>query len=67
MQACVHMSNLFDAGMDDFGHTALRRGAFDPLPRQKCSKLQAVPCAFFLTTGQNRSRPDNVFTGFRPS
>ncbi len=57
-KACVRMARLFDDEMDEFGHTAKRRDAFDPLPRRKCSKLQAVPCAFLLTAGQNRLRLD---------
>ena len=53
-KACVRMARLFDDEMDEFGHTPSGRGAFDPLRRQKCSKLQAVPYAFLLTAGQNR-------------
>ena len=66
MKACVGTAKLFDAKMDGFGHTTEQRGAFDPLLRQKCSKLRTVPCAFFLTSGQNHSRPDNFLPKVRP-
>ncbi len=59
-KACGRKVRGFDDEMDEFGHTPplsylVGRNAFDPLRRRKCSKLQAVPCAFLLTAGQNRS------------
>jgi len=59
-KACVRKVRLFDDEMDEFGHTPLGRDAFDPQPRRKCSKLQAVPCAFLLSAGQNCLRLDKV-------
>jgi len=59
MKACVRTASFIDDEMDDFDHTPLGRDVFAPLSRQKCSKLLAVPCAFFLTAMQNRLRPDN--------
>jgi len=61
-KACVRTARLFDAEMDEFDHTALRRDAFDPQLRRKCSKLLAVPYAFLLTAGQIRLRLNNLLS-----
>ena len=69
VKLCVRKASFLDDEMDKFGHTSVhfafhtqiarRRDAFDPPSRRKCSKLQAVPCAFLLTAGQNRHRLNN--------
>ena len=64
--ACVRTAKLFVDKMDEFGHTPSGRGAFAPLSRRKCSKLLAVPCAFLLTTGQNRRRFNSIRNAQRP-
>ena len=56
VKLCVGKASFLDAEMDEFGHTPKGRDAFVPSRRRKCSKLQAVPCAFLLVTGQNRLR-----------
>ena len=45
-------------------HTQIARGwgAIAPRSRRKCSKLQAVPCAFLLIGGQNRLRLNNFLS-----
>ena len=66
LTACVRKVRIFDAKMDDFGHTATRRGAFTPRRRRECSKLHAVPCASLLAAGQNRSRLNSTLIVNRP-
>jgi len=56
MKLCLRKANSFDDEIGEFSHSFSRRDAFDPLPRRKCSKLRAVPCAFLLTSDQNRLR-----------
>ena len=60
MKLCVGKASSFDDAMGEFDLTPSGRGAFAPLRRRKCSKLQAVPCAFLLTAGQNHLRLDNT-------
>jgi len=55
-----------DAKMDEFGHTATRQDTFGQLTRQKSSKLQTVPCGFFLISGQNYLRLDQSYWEQRP-
>ena len=59
VKLCVRKARFLDDDMDKFGHTPKERGAFAHRSRRKCSKLQAVPCAFLLIGGQNRLRLNN--------
>jgi len=65
-KAGVCPTSVFDAKMDDCGHTAKRRVAFARLSRRKCSKVQILPCAFLLNPAQNHSRLDTSIIVHRP-
>ena len=56
LKACVNTARGFDAKIDDFDHTALRRNSFALGRRRKCSTLLAVPCALLLSLAQNLFR-----------
>ena len=66
MKACVDTANGFDAKIGDFGHTPEGRDRFSRGPRRKCSKLQAVPCALFLTLGKICLRLEKSIGEIRP-
>ena len=65
LKACVRTAVFFDDEMDNFVHTAKRRGDFARLLRRKCSTVHAPFCALLLKPEQTRLRLNSIILGRR--